>query len=332
MSSPQPPSPENKPLGFDEFIAIAVAFSVIGSIFVWVAGKKDSQLGFTLPLLTPAPPQSSPQLENPQTLTPDPTPSPVPSPTKKVSPATLSPNPATVPVTPPKPISQKPVPAVPLPVISKPAASSAKPVATTSAKGSPIKFSDVPSNYWARPFIEPLTERKIITGFRDGTFRPEEPMTRAEFAAILQGVKSAKISQSPVKFKDVKTDYWAMSSIEKAVQVGFLKGYPSGVFRPEETIPRVQVFAALANGLGLKTTNQPTQTLTIYQDYKQVPTWATQGVAAATEADIVVNFPNRKMLNPNRPATRADVAAMIYQALVKLGKAEPQSSQYVARP
>jgi hypothetical protein len=48
--------------------------------------------------------------------------------------------------------------------------------------GAAVNFSDVAPDFWARPFIQALAERKIITGFPNGTFRPEQPVERAEFA------------------------------------------------------------------------------------------------------------------------------------------------------
>lgn len=70
-----------------------------------------------------------------------------------------------------------------------------------------------------------------------------------------------------------------------------------------------------------------------YQDAAQIPQYAVDDVAATTAAGIVVNYPDRRMLNLTRPATRGEVAALIHQALVSQGKAAPiadrPEAQYV---
>jgi hypothetical protein len=67
----------------------------------------------------------------------------------------------------------------------------------------------------------------------------------------------------------------------------------------------------------------------VYQDAAQIPKYALNPVAAATVAGLVVNYPNSQSLNPNRNATRAEVAALIYQGLVHAGKVKAIPSKYV---
>ncbi|NET90710.1 MAG: hypothetical protein F6K45_21900, partial [Kamptonema sp. SIO1D9] len=67
--------------------------------------------------------------------------------------------------------------------------------------------------------------------------------------------------------------------------------------------------------------------LQVYQDATQIPDYAREKLAATTEAGIVVNYPNPQQLEPNRPATRAEVAALIYKSLVSQGKARQINSQ-----
>ncbi len=98
----------------------------------------------------------------------------------------------------------------------------------TYAQSSPATtFSDVPSNYWAQPFIRGLAERNIVAGYPDGTFRPEQPVDRDEFAAIIrQAFNQPPIRQikSGAVYKDVPANYWATRPIEEAYQQGFIIG------------------------------------------------------------------------------------------------------------
>ncbi len=191
-------------------------------------------------------------------------------------------------------------------------------------------FPDVPSTYWAAPFIQELTARGIIAGFpEDGTFRPEEPVTRAQFAAMVRRAFNRPPIRNPIQFVDVPANYWAKSAIDEAYTTGFMAGYPGNVFRPDENIPRAQILVSISSGLNYTNSVSVDQILQVFNDASAIPSYARTGVAAATEKQVVVNYPDLRTLNPNRAATRAEVAAFIYQALVSLGQAPAVQSPYI---
>ena len=172
---------------------------------------------------------------------------------------------------------------------------------------------------WAKDFIDALAAQKIVSGFEDGGFHPDEPVTRVQFAAIVNRAFASLPSQRPgITFKDIKPDFWGAEAIQTAYQKGFMSGYPDGTFRPNQQIPRVEVLVSLSSGLQLASSN--TNVLSFYQDAAQIPDWATGAIAGTTERRIVVDYPRVKQLNPTGSATRADVAAFIYQALVNAGQ------------
>lgn len=196
---------------------------------------------------------------------------------------------------------------------------------------SPIRFSDI-QNHWARLFIEGLANQGMISGFPDGTFRPDRAMNRAEFAAILQKAFTQPKKRPYVPFVDVPAKFWAAPAIQKAYETGFLSGYPGNRFRPEANISRLEVLISLATGLEIPTNNASALNVSLselYQDAAQIPTYATEKIKAATAAEIIVNYPLVKQLKPLEAANRADVAAFIYQALVYLGKVPAISSDYI---
>jgi S-layer homology domain len=193
-------------------------------------------------------------------------------------------------------------------------------------------FSDVSSSYWAKPFIETLSREGVMAGFADGTFRPEQVVTRAQFAAILRSA----FSQDPVRksrtFKDVPAKYWANAAISKAYTTGFMSGYPDNTFRPEQKITKAQTLTFLSNGLQLDPPKRSKRLLSIYRDADEIAEENRLGVAAATENGLVVNYPKTSFLGPNDEMTRAEVAAAIYQALVSQDKlsALPTNSKALA--
>ena len=205
---------------------------------------------------------------------------------------------------------------------STPDSTTPAPTAPTSA----VSFTDVDPNYWAYPFIQALASDNGLAGFPDGTFRPEQPVSRAEFAAMIQkAVNPDPVRQlSPSGFADVPTDYWAASAIAAAYEGRFMDGYPNNTFQPAQEIPKAQAITALANGLRLTPSEDATNVVTAYYtDATQIPTYALAPVAAATQANVVVNYPDVRTLNPQAPLTRAEAAAHLYQALVQLGQAQP---------
>lgn len=191
-------------------------------------------------------------------------------------------------------------------------------------------FSDVPSNYWASPFIAELARRNIIAGFPDNTFKPEDPVTRAQFAAMLSKAFPRQGQRAATQFTDVPANYWAASAIQQAYTTGFLAGYPGNRFEPDQNIPREQVLVSLANGLQYTPSTDAANILgQFYTDANVISDYALSPIAAATERRIVVNYPNVQSLNPSQPATRADVAAFIYQALVSAGQLTAVNSPYI---
>ncbi|MGB3207684.1 MAG: S-layer homology domain-containing protein, partial [Crinalium sp.] len=158
----------------------------------------------------------------------------------------------------------------------------------------------------------------------------DAPVTRAQFAAMINKAFNRSAIRQAANFADVPANYWGYEAIQKAYTTGFLAGYPNNRFAPNQNIPRAQVLVSLANGLNLAATSDTIA----FQDASDIPAYARSSIAAATANRLVVNYPNVNVLNPNQIATRADVAAFIYQALVSAGQlaqlpATDLASQYI---
>lgn len=178
-----------------------------------------------------------------------------------------------------------------------------------------VEFSDVPNHSWASRSITSLHQQKIVAGLPNHEFEPNKFATRGEFAVLLQKVFGKENKPNGIKFKDVSSSYWASDAIKNVSKMGILKGYPAQDFRPDQPITRAEVLVALATALKLKTPEKPTKTLEVFQDADQVLKYAIAKVAAAKEAGLVAGYPKDKILVPNKPATRAEMATMVYQAL-----------------
>ena len=188
-------------------------------------------------------------------------------------------------------------------------------------------FSDL-DGHWAQPCIQALADRRIINGYPDRRFQPEGNVTRAEFVALMVTAWSDQLppTQPPVAFSDVPSGFWAAGAIRQATQAGAVAGFPDRTFRPNSPVTRAQMFTALASGL--KWQAKLPGAVGVFADRAAIPTFAQAAIAAATERQAVVNYPQRLQLRPNANATRAEVTAVLCQALPKLEGLVP--AQYVA--
>ncbi|MCT7952098.1 S-layer homology domain-containing protein [Ancylothrix sp. C2] len=191
-------------------------------------------------------------------------------------------------------------------------------------------FEDV-RGHWAQLCIDELAKQGAVSGYKDGLFRPNEPMSREEYATILsRAFASAPAVTTNAPFSDVPATTRTGTDLSTARETAFLAGFPSGVFKPNEPLTRVQALVAVTNGLNLAAqTFSPSQLNLVYDDYPEIPAYALNAVAAATENGLIVSYPNVKFLRPNAPATRAEAASFVCQALATAGKASPVPPQYV---
>ena len=102
-------------------------------------------------------------------------------------------------------------------------------------------FSDVTKGCWAANYIGYMQQFGIVTGYEDGSFRPDAPVTRAEFAAIAS--RFEKLTQGSASFTDVPDTHWAVRYINFAATRGWVTGYEDGTFKPENSITRAEVAA-----------------------------------------------------------------------------------------
>ncbi len=183
------------------------------------------------------------------------------------------------------------------------------------------------TGHWAEAFIRALVSMGLTTGFADGSYQPDKPMTRAQYAALVAVAFNPTPKRPAIDFTDVANNFWAAKAIEIAARGGFVSGFSDRTFRPDQNVQRLQVIVSLVNGLGLPAANS--NTLLVYRDRNTIPDYASKAVATATQQQIVVNYPDPKQLVPVREATRAEVAAMVYQALVAIQRTKAINSPYI---
>ncbi len=152
-----------------------------------------------------------------------------------------------------------------------------------AASAQTVRFPDVSSNHWAKSYIDALVSQGVLAGFPDGSFRPDAPVTRAQFSSMLQAVYAKSPVRGSINFADVPNNHWAKNSIQNSYRMGFLSGYPGNVFAPEQNIPREQVLVSLANGLNYQSSAATNDVLSIYSDQGSISNFARPAIAAATD-------------------------------------------------
>ncbi len=179
----------------------------------------------------------------------------------------------------------------------------------------PVKgaiFTDVPESFWAYGDIENLSGLGYVSGYPDGAFRPSEPITRAEFCAIMDKVLNltSYTSQTPT-FTDVNPGDWFYQAVETAVQAGIAKGEGGSVFDPNRLISRQEVCVVLENCLGKEAQAlADANTTTGFTDDASISSWARGFVVLAFRDTLIKGYPDGSFRPLNR-ATRAEASIMI---------------------
>jgi len=167
-------------------------------------------------------------------------------------------------------------------------------------------FPDVSLNYWAFTQIEDLVKRGVIAGYSDGTFKPDEIVTRGQFAKMLclaQGIPT----DGSNTFTDVK-GHWAESYISALVTNGIIGGYPDGTFRPEARISRAEICSVIARAMDLS----PGSNKSSFPDIEGH--WAKNVIQLIASNGIVTGYTDGNF-KPNASANRAEVSVIIYRTL-----------------
>jgi S-layer homology domain len=110
----------------------------------------------------------------------------------------------------------------------------------------PSGFDDVPDNAWYADAVGWAVQEGLVTGFRDGTFRPMEPVTRGQLAAMLWHLAGEPAGNGPT-FSDVRSSAWYAPAISWLTGEGYATGFPDGTFRPRDPANRAQGVSWLYN-------------------------------------------------------------------------------------
>ena len=180
------------------------------------------------------------------------------------------------------------------------------------------RFTDVPSNFWAYESITKMTKEGIMSGYRNGTFKPNDPLSREEAASLFSNM----IGETPSimlasSFSDITSDRWSSLAIESVARANIISGYGDNTYRPEQYMSR-QEFAVVADKFlhyqGYRT-EDPTALDTIhFSDQKFIAPWAQSSVRELALLGFI-NYSTKGLFNPEKYITRGEAAEITYRLL-----------------
>jgi len=184
-------------------------------------------------------------------------------------------------------------------------------IATSQMSFADIKsFPDVPSNHWGKAFIDSLSSKEIITGYPDGSFKPNENVKINEFIAMT--VKALGYSY------ESKSSDWSKPYVDKAIELKLILDREFTDYNAQ--INREQMTSIIVNAVVLKE-YRPTSTLDTYvknemADYHKVSDYYKQNIIDSYKFGIVTGYPD-KTFRPKNNSTRAEASAVIINMLIE---------------
>lgn len=188
------------------------------------------------------------------------------------------------------------------------------PVEKPIEKNEPKKtFTDVPTTHWASEYIEKAVEMGIVSGYENGDFRPDNEMTRAEFATVLWNVAGKPVLPEGPRFTDVSENDWFYKQVAWCYVEGIINGTSGTTFSPNDKLTREQAMTMLYRYKG----SPPTENaIDKFSDSDAVSDYAKNAMNWAVSNGIVSGVTETE-LSPKTNATRAQLATIMVRFLNK---------------
>src|SRR5665648_788507 len=168
--------------------------------------------------------------------------------------------------------------------------------------------SDI-SGHWAEATIQSWVDNGLIKGYPDGTFKPDNNITRAEFISLVNRA-FGYTETAPISFTDVDQNAWYVSAIAVAVNAGYISGYPDGTMRPDNPISREEAATIIMKINKLEANPSAANTFT---DAASL-TWSKGAVGAVFAADLMIGYPDGSF-GPQKLIKRGEATVALDRAM-----------------
>ena len=176
-----------------------------------------------------------------------------------------------------------------------------------------VSFSDVTAGAWYYENVMGAAENGYVSGYPDGTFKPMQSVTRAEFASMI--AKAMGYDSDPdagSAYPDVADDHWAKAAINFCAQNDIINGYDDGTFQPNKAITRQEAAAILNKAFELSVKYGVSTDL--FPDNSSIAAWASDHVYAAKASGLMKGYEEDGTFRPNNQITRAEAASILMNA------------------
>lgn len=170
----------------------------------------------------------------------------------------------------------------------------------------PIYAYNDTENHWAGEVIEKMSSYKIVNGYEDETYKPDDFMTRAEFVTVINRILSLE-DESNKYIPDINRSNWYYSEIRKAVYAGIITGNEKGYVLPNNDITREEAIVILTRAFMLKQTNNIKDK---FIDSNEISEWAKSEVLSAVSNGYITGYEDNT-IRPKNFITRAEVLTLI---------------------
>lgn len=173
------------------------------------------------------------------------------------------------------------------------------------------QFVDLPPTHTAYPAVQYLVEQKIISGYDNNTFLPNQPLTRAEalkISLLASGITPTQIAAT-IPFADIETGHWSVPFISYAIENQIVKGYEDNTFRPNQSVSRAEGIKILFSAFQI---TPPTTQEVIFSDVKS-DEWFFPYANYLAKARLWPTTP--PLLEPNKTFSRSEMAQLAYQLI-----------------
>jgi|GEM_PF-1933578 len=179
-----------------------------------------------------------------------------------------------------------------------------------------VEFNDI-AKHWAEDGIMRAADQDLVHGFPDGAFRPNESITRAQFATMLANTLGMEATTDKLSFKDASSiSEFALESLTYLVHEGIIHGYPDETLRPNQTITREEMAVMLTAALKLKL-NEPDNIL--FRDDYKISNFARASVNSAVQSGYLKGR-DQNLFAPQSTLTRAEAAVLMLSIFDRLPK------------
>ncbi|KNY29799.1 WG repeat-containing protein [Pseudobacteroides cellulosolvens] len=193
-----------------------------------------------------------------------------------------------------------------------PSATPALETEPTKSKPAAIIFKDIQS-HWAKIQITELVGKNVISGYENGTFRPDNNITRAELAVIIVKVLGLKLLSGDTKFNDDNDiPAWAKAYINTAAESGIISGYGDNTFKSDKPCSRQEIVVMIMRAFKFGSSNKKLN----LKDSSAIQNWARDYITKAIELQIIKGYEDMTF-KPEKNVTRAEAAAIVSNSLKK---------------